>query len=199
MGIGKPCIEEIIIVEGKYDKAALSQVVNATVVTTDGFAVFKNKGLRNLLHRLAHERGVIILTDSDDAGMVIRNYLTGALPRETVRHAYIPELQGREARKKSSSRAGLIGVEGMHPEILLNALRSSGAIESGENTVRESISKADLYGWGLSGGVNSAKKRKMLQKKLDLPSNLSAKMLCQVLTILYGKAEIQEILEINEA
>ena len=175
-------IREVVIVEGKYDKNALSQAVDATILTTGGFSLFKDKDLRALLVRLAKERGVIVLTDPDGAGLVIRKHLRGFLPPETVKHAYIPPRQGKEPRKKQAGKEGLLGVEGMSPEILREILAKAGATEyDGE---RKAVTKKELYEWGLSGGPNSAKLRKELQKKLDLPQNLSAKALCEVLTML---------------
>jgi ribonuclease M5 len=179
-------VKEVIIVEGKYDKNMLAQVVDATIVTTGGFSLFKDKALRLLLLRLAKERGVIVLTDADGAGLVIRNRLRGFLPADMVKHAYIPRREGKEGRKKTAGKEGLLGVEGMTPEILKAALQKAGATE-GEGGTRI-VTKRDLYDWGLSGGPNSAKLRKELQEKLDLPLNLSARALCEVLTMLglYG-------------
>jgi ribonuclease M5 len=175
-------IREVVIVEGKYDKNALSQVVDATILTTGGFSLFKDKDLRSLLLRLAKERGVIVLTDADGAGLVIRNRLRGFLPPELVKHAYIPPLEGKEPRKKQAGKAGLLGGEGMSPDVLREILIKAGATEhEGE---RKAVTKHDLYEWGLSGNPNSAKLRKDLQKMLDLPQNLSAKALCEVLTML---------------
>jgi len=175
-------VKEIIIVEGKYDKNVLSQIVDATIITTGGFSLFKDKDLQQLLLRLAKERGVIVLTDADGAGLVIRNRLRGFLPPETVKHAYIPEVEGKEKRKKHAGKAGLLGVEGISPEMLRQALINAGATESHEPI--RLVTKKDLYDWGLSGAPNSAKLREELQEKLNLPKNLSAKALCEVLTML---------------
>lgn len=175
-------IKEVLVVEGKYDKNALSQVVDATIVTTGGFALFKDKELRSLLIRLAKERGVIVLTDSDGAGLVIRNHINGLLPPETVKHAYIPPRQGKEPRKRKPGAEGLLGVEGVSPEDLRQALIRAGATEH-EGDMK-TVTKRDLFEWGLSGGPNSAKLRKQLQQTLGLPKNLSAKALCEVLTLL---------------
>lgn len=194
MDAGKPYIKEVLVVEGKYDKIALSAVVDATILTTDGFRLFRNKQLRRLLIRLAEERGVIVLTDADGAGLLIRNHLNGILPSGTVRHAYIPEREGKERRKAVPSKEKLLGVEGMDRETLLSALRTAGASEGECSVPRRAVTKADLFGWGLSGGVNSALLRKALQKKLQLPQNLSSKALCEVLTVLYSKEEVEELL-----
>jgi ribonuclease M5 len=183
---GRIKIKEVIIVEGKYDKNTLSQVADATIITTGGFSLFKDKDLRSLLLRLAKERGVIVLTDADGAGLVIRNRLRGFLPPEMVKHAYIPALEGKEARKKQAGKAGLLGVEGISPEMLRQALINVGATESHapDCQVHRAVTKKDLYGWGLSGAPNSAKLRRELQEKLNLPKNLSSKALCEVLTML---------------
>ncbi|MDR0326385.1 MAG: DUF4093 domain-containing protein [Oscillospiraceae bacterium] len=175
-------IKEVIIVEGKYDKNTLAQVIDATIITTGGFSLFKDKDLRALLLRLAKERGVIVLTDADGAGLVIRKHLRGLLPPEMVKHAYIPERFGKEPRKKQAGKTGLLGVEGMSPEVLRDIILKAGA--TGHEGERRAVTKKDLYEWGLSGGPNSAKVRKELQAKLDLPQNLSSKALCEVLTML---------------
>jgi ribonuclease M5 len=175
-------VREVIIVEGKYDKNILSQIVDTTIITTGGFSLFKDKGLHGLLLRLAKERGVIILTDADGAGLVIRNRLRGFLPHGTVKHAYIPEVEGKEKRKKHAGKAGLLGVEGISPDMLRQAIINAGATESHNPT--KVVTKKDLYDWGLSGAPNSAKLRIELQEKLNLPKNLSAKALCEVLTVL---------------
>jgi ribonuclease M5 len=181
-GEGRLKVREVVIVEGKYDKNTLSQVVDATIITTGGFRLFKNRDLRSLLLRLAKERGVIVLTDADGAGLVIRNRLRGFLPPEMVKHAYIPALEGKEARKKQAGKAGLLGVEGISPELLRQSLINAGATEN-HGPIR-AVTKKDLYDWGLSGAPDSAKLRQELQEKLNLPKNLSSKALCEVLTML---------------
>jgi ribonuclease M5 len=180
-------IKEVVIVEGKYDKNALAQVVDATIVTTGGFSLFKDKDLRSLLLRLAKERGVIVLTDADGAGLVIRSRLRGFLPPELVKHAYIPALEGVEKRKKQGGKEGLLGVEGMTPGVLRDALLNAGATKG--DGLHRTVTKRDLYEWGLSGRPGSAKARQRVQEKLSLPKNLSAKALCEVLTMLglYGE------------
>lgn len=192
-GLVEMVIKEILVVEGKYDKIALSNMVDATILTTEGFGLFKNPRLRRLLARLARERGVIVLTDADGAGLVIRNYLNSFLPPGTVRHAYIPQREGKERRKAAPSKEKLLGVEGMDRETLLAALQKAGAAEQKNAPPRRPLTKADLYMWGLSGGVNSAIRRKALLEKLDLPRNLSSKALCEVLTMLYDKAQAEEL------
>ncbi|MDR2671551.1 MAG: DUF4093 domain-containing protein [Oscillospiraceae bacterium] len=179
------CIREVIVVEGKYDKNVLRQVVDATVLTTDGFSIFKDHEKKKLLLRLAEERGLIILTDGDGAGFVIRNHLKGLLPKDRVKHAYIPDVRGRERRKKTGSRAGLLGVEGMRPEVLLDALRRAGAtMETGRRSSRGDLTKADLMEDGLSGRPDSAIRRAALLDALDMPARMTANALLEVLNLL---------------
>ncbi|MDR1157543.1 MAG: DUF4093 domain-containing protein [Oscillospiraceae bacterium] len=178
-------IREVIVVEGKYDKNVLRQVVDATVLTTDGFSIFKDHEKKKLLMRLAEERGLIILTDGDGAGFVIRNHLKGLLPKGRVKHAYIPDVRGRERRKKTGGRAGLLGVEGMRPEVLLDALRRAGAtVETGSQAPRGDLIKADLMEDGLSGRPDSAARRAALLSALGLPAQMTANALLEVLNLL---------------
>lgn len=181
-------IREVIVVEGRYDRNALSQVVDAVILETSGFGIFNDREKLALLRRIADERGLIVLTDSDGAGFVIRRYLKGALDPAKVKHAYIPDISGKEKRKSSPSKEGKLGVEGMRPEVLLDALRRAGATFCDEAAPqKEPITKADLYAAGLSGGANSAGKRKALLKKLDLPEKLTANALLDVLNVLWGR------------
>lgn len=188
-------VEEIIIVEGKYDKIALDRVVDGTVITTRGFGIFKDKELRALVRKLAAERGVVILTDSDGAGMVIRNHLRSILSGFGVKHAYIKPTHGKERRKQGKSAEGLLGVEGIEAAELREALEKAG-VSTGivEDKPSGTITKAVLYSWGLSGGVESAIKREKLALKLGLPKNLSAKALCEVLSILYSIEQLEDII-----
>lgn len=190
----KPHIEEIIVVEGRYDKNALLQVVDATVVETGGFAVFNDKEKLAFLRRLAQKRGLILLTDPDGAGFVIRNYLKGALPPERVKQAYVPDVFGKERRKRKPGKEGKLGVEGMKPEVLLEALRRSGATVSGEAPApdRPPITKADLLEKGLVG-ANSAQKRQELLKKLELPSHLTPNALLEALNLLMTREEFYDL------
>lgn len=181
-------VREVIVVEGRYDRNTLSQVVDAVILETSGFGIFNDREKLSLLRRIADERGLIILTDSDGAGFVIRRYLKGALDPAKVKHAYIPDVTGKEKRKSSPSKEGKLGVEGMRPEVLLDALRRAGATFCDEAAPqKEPITKADLYAAGLSGGANSAEKRKALLKKLDLPEKLSSNALLDVLNVLWGR------------
>lgn len=193
----KPRIKEAIVVEGRYDKNTLSQVVDATILETSGFGVFKDEEALSLLRRLAKERGLVILTDPDGAGFVIRNYLKGAIDPTQVKHAYIPDCPGKEKRKRAPGKEGKLGVEGMPPEVLLEALRRSGAtFEDADGTVPPKgrpITKADLYATGLSGTPDAAERRKALLKRLELPERLSPNALLQVLNALYSYEDLTRL------
>ena len=183
-------VSEVIVVEGRYDKNTLSQLVDATIIETSGFGVFNDKEKQKLLRMLAEKRGLIVFTDSDGAGFVIRNFIKGCVPAEQLKHAYIPDIPGRERRKSKASKEGKLGVEGMTPEIILNALRRAGATIDGESeNVEAKITKADMYAMGFSGRENSAEKRAELIKKLDLPEKMSADALLQVLNVLMTREE----------
>ena len=184
-------IKEVIVVEGRYDKNTLSQVVDATVVTLGGFAVFNDREKLAFLRRLALERGLIVLTDSDGAGFVIRNYLKGALPRDLVKQAYIPDIHGKERRKRAPGKEGKLGGEGMRPQVLLESLRRAGATfldEEDQSTApKEPITKADLFALGLTGGTGSAARRQALLRQLDLPEHLTPNALLEALNLLYTR------------
>ena len=188
-------VKEVIVVEGRYDKNTLSQIFDAVIVETSGFGVFNDREKLALLRRLAEARGLVVLTDSDGAGFVIRNFLKGAIDPALVKQAYIPDIAGRERRKRAPSKEGKLGVEGMKPEVLIEALRRAGATLGGEEPARRAggITKATLYELGLSGGPGSAEKRRALLKELDLPEKLSANALLDVLNALYTEAELREI------
>ena len=190
-------IREVIVVEGRYDKNTLRQTVDAAVFPVDGFAVFNDREKLALLRRLARERGLILLTDSDGAGFVIRNYLKGALPKEQVKHAYIPDQYGKERRKRRPGKEGKLGVEGMRPEILLAALERAGATFEGEDAPAAGggLTKADLFELGLSGGPDSAEKRRALLARLELPEHLSASAMLETLNLLYGREELLTLLQ----
>ena len=184
-------IREVIVVEGRYDKNTISQVVDAAVVTLGGFAVFNDREKLSFLRRLAEERGLIVLTDSDGAGFVIRNYLKGALPRDRVKQAYIPDIPGKERRKRSPGKEGKLGVEGMKSAVLLEALRRAGATFEDEAPAverGEPITKADLYALGLTGGTGSAERRQVLLRRLDLPGHLTPNAMLEALNLLYDRA-----------
>ena len=191
-------IKEVIVVEGRYDKNTLAQVVDATVVTLGGFAVFNDKEKVAFLRRLAAERGLIVLTDSDGAGFVIRNYLKGALPKDQVKQAYIPDRPGKEKRKKHPGKEGKLGVEGMSPAVLEQALRQAGAtILDGRDEAPKAppLTKADLFAWGLSGGPGSKEKRQALLQALDLPAHLSPNAMLPVLSALYDRQALLETIK----
>ncbi len=191
-------IREAIVVEGRYDKNALAQVVDAVIVPTNGFGIFNQKDTLALIRRLAEQRGVILLTDPDGAGLVIRSYLKGALPPERVKQAYVPELPGKERRKRAPGKEGKLGVEGMSPAVLEQALRRAGATIVGEDAAPSSgppLTKADLCAAGLSGGPDSSRRRRELLARLALPGNLSANALLEVLNALYDAPQRQALLE----
>lgn len=189
-------IQEVVVVEGKYDLNSLKQVIDGVVITTDGFGVFKNQEKLELIRKMAESRGVIVLTDSDGAGFLIRNHLKGALPKDKVKHAYIPDVYGKERRKRTASKEGKLGVEGMRPEVIRQALISAGATIDGDCAVRQGeITKADLFSAGLSGGPNSAERRKVLIKHLGLPERLTANALLDVLNALMDRATFVTLCE----
>ena len=185
-------LRQAIVVEGKYDQNTLRQIVDTAIFTTNGFADMKDPALLRLLLPPAQTTGLVILTDSDGAGFLIRNTLKSALPETGVLHAYIPDLPGKEKRKAAPGKEGLLGVEGMTPEILLKALRNAGAEFADGSTpppAREPITKQDLFALGLSGGPESAKKRAALLKALSLPAHMSANALLQALNVLFSREE----------
>ena len=185
-------LRQAIVVEGKYDQNTLRQIVDTAIFTTNGFADMKDPALLRLLQQAAQTTGLVILTDSDGAGFLIRNTLKSALPETGVLHAYIPDLPGKEKRKAAPGKEGLLGVEGMTPEILLKALRNAGAEFADGSTpppAREPITKQDLFALGLSGGPESAKKRAALLKAFSLPAHMSANALLQALNVLFSREE----------
>ena len=189
-------IKEVIVVEGRYDKNTLSQVVDTVILETNGFGIFKDKEKAALLRRLAAQRGIIVLTDSDGAGFVIRNHLKGILPPQQVKHAYIPDIAGKERRKRQPGKEGKLGVEGMRPAVLEEALRRAGATfleEASRPSSRGGITKADLFALGLTGRPDSAARRQQLQQKLELPAHLTPNGLLEVLNLLYTRAELEEL------
>lgn len=188
-------IKEAIVVEGRYDKNTLSQLVDAPILETSGFGIMKDKQQLKLLRRVAQNRGLIVFTDSDGAGFVIRNFLKGAIEPKYLRHAYIPDIAGKEKRKSAPGKEGKLGVEGMTPQVILDALRKAGATVLGEETQRTAgnITKQDMTELGLSGGRDSSLLRKKLLKTLDLPEHMSANALLQALNLLYTLDELRQI------
>ena len=190
----KPRIREVIIVEGRYDKNALSQVVDAVILTTEGFGVFHDKEKLAYFRRLAERRGVILLTDPDGAGFVIRNHLKGALPPEQVKQAYVPDVMGKERRKRKGGKEGKLGVEGMSPDVLLAALRNCGATFEGEEPVKQSagITRADLMDKGLIGPGSAARRARLIQA-LQLPEHLTTAGLLDALNLLLSREEFDAL------
>lgn len=190
----KPRVREVIVVEGRYDKNALSQVVDAAIVEVGGFAVFNDREKTAYLRALAEKRGLILLTDPDGAGFVIRGHLKGVLPPDRLKQAYIPDIPGKERRKKRPGKEGKLGVEGMPPDVLLAALRRAGATFEGEGEAPAPahITKADLLDKGLIG-PNSAARRAALQQRLDLPAHLTANGLLEALTLLLTREEFDAL------
>lgn len=187
-------LREAIVVEGRYDKNALAQVVDAPIFETGGFGIFKNKAQLELLRQVAAKRGLIVLTDSDGAGFVIRNHLKSVIPANQLKHAYIPDIAGKERRKAVPGKEGKLGVEGMRPQILVEALRKAGATIEGETTRKTvGITKQDLMELGLSGGQDSSEKRKKLLKKLNLPEHMSANAMLQALDLLYDVEKLKAL------
>ena len=186
-------IREAIVVEGRYDKNTLSQVVDTLILETAGFGLFKDPEKLALLRRAAERRGLIVLTDPDGAGFLIRNYLKGSIPPDRVKHAYVPDVPGKERRKRAPGKEGKLGVEGMKPAVLLEALRRCGATfeeEDGPAERRgEPITKADLFALGLTGGTDSAARRQALLKALDLPEHLTPNAMLEALNLLYSREE----------
>ena len=187
----KPKIQEVIAVEGRYDKNTLLQVVDASVLELGGFGIFNDRERTALLRRLAETRGIILFTDPDGAGFVIRNRLKGAIPTGRVLHAYVPDVYGKERRKRRAGKEGKLGVEGMPPEVLLEALRRAGAQAEDSPEPPDPITKTDLYLAGLSGGADSAARRRALQQELGLPEHLGSTGLLQALNLLMTREEFQ--------
>ena len=189
-------IKEAILVEGRYDKNTLSQIVDAPILETNGFGIFKDKKQMALIRQVAEKRGLIVFTDADGAGFVIRNHVKSAIPGKFLKHAYTPDVFGKERRKDKAGKEGKLGVEGMKPEIILEALRKAGATIEGEGTpMGSAITKQDFMELGLSGGADASAKRLALLKKLNLPEHMSANALLQALNLLYSLEELKEILE----
>ena len=184
----------VILVEGKYDKIKLSQIFDATILTTDGFGIFKQKDKLALLRRLAETRGLLIFTDPDGAGFVIRNYLKGAVPKEKLFHAYIPDLYGKEKRKAKGSKEGKLGVEGVPDDVIIRAVEASGALQ-GSVPAKSGITKVDLYEQGLSGSAGSTQRRLRLLKELQLPQQLSPNALLDVLNCITDLESLTAMVE----
>ncbi len=190
-------IKEAIVVEGRYDKNVLSQVVDAPIFQTDGFGIFKDKDKMELLRHVAEKRGLIVFTDADGAGFVIRNHIKSAIPPTHLKHAYTPDIFGKERRKSAPGKEGKLGVEGMRPDVILEALKRAGASFEDSTIEKESqITKTDMFFLGLSGGPDSKTKRTALIKMLNLPAHMSANALLEALNLLYSKDELYRLVDL---
>lgn len=192
-------IKEAILVEGRYDVNTVRQLVDTVVLETGGFRIFNDKEQLALLRRIAETRGLIVLTDSDGAGFVIRNYIKGALPAGRVKQAYVPDISGKERRKRHGSKEGKLGVEGMKPETILEALRRAGATFLDQPTKSGAddawLTKADLYALGLSGKPDSANRRRQLLQEMQLPEHMSANALLELINALTTKKELEKLIQ----
>ncbi len=189
-------IKEAIVVEGRYDKKTLSQIVDAPIFETSGFGIFKDREQLALLRRVAEVRGLIVFTDADGAGFVIRNHIKSAIPAQFLKHAYTPDIFGKERRKAHAGKEGKLGVEGMAPEVILDALRRAGATVEGETSApaEHQITKADLMELGMYG-PGSNEKRIRLIRMLGFPEKMSINAFLQAVNLLYSLDELREILE----
>ncbi len=189
-------IKEAVIVEGKYDKIKLSSIIDAPIVTTDGFRIFRDKEKQKFIRNLAEKRGILILTDSDSAGLMIRSFLGGSINKEYIKHVYIPELFGKEKRKTEKSAEGLLGVEGVPDDVIINALRRAGVMPDSEGSnSAERITKYDLYEDGFFGRENCTEKRKLLLSNASLPSALSTNALVEMLNVFMTREEYKKIVK----
>lgn len=189
-------IKEAVVVEGRYDKIKLSSIVDAPIIETNGFRVFSDKEKLNLIRKISETRGILVLTDSDGAGLVIRNFINGAVDKSKIKHCYIPRIEGKEKRKPQRSKEGYLGVEGVSDEVIVNAIIKSGATVIGEenNSPKSEITKADLFVLGLTGTQNSEKNRKKLLNYLNLPDYLSVNAFLTAINCLYSLEELKKIL-----
>ena len=188
-------LRQAVIVEGRYDKIKLKNLIDAPIIETNGFRVFNDKERQSLIRRIADKRGILVMTDSDGAGLVIRNFLNGVIDKSKIKHCYIPQLEGKEKRKERMSKEGFLGVEGVPDEVIIEAVRKSGAEIIGEQAEKSAeITKADLYSLGLTGSDNSAKKRKRLLQELGMPDYLSSNAMLTALNCLYSYEELYNII-----
>lgn len=188
-------LKQAVIVEGRYDKIKLKNIIDAPIIETNGFRIFNDKQRQSLIRQIADKRGILIMTDSDGAGFVIRNFLKGTVDKSKIKNCYIPQLSGKEKRKEHKSAEGFLGVEGVPDEVIIEAVRKSGAEIVGEEAQeRKEITKADLYSLGLTGTENSAQKRKQLLDKLNLPGYLSTNAMLTALNCLYSLEELKNII-----
>ena len=189
-------IKEAVIVEGRYDKIKLTSLIDAPIIETNGFRVFSDKEKQNLIRQIADARGILVLTDSDSAGFVIRNFLKGVVDKSKIKHCYIPQIAGKEKRKAQKGKEGLLGVEGVSDEVIINAVRKSGATIIGEKNITDSeINKSDLFYLGLTGAENADKNRKKLLKYLNLPTYMTTNAMLTALNCLYSFEELKGLIE----
>ena len=188
-------LKEAVIVEGRYDKIKLKNLIDAPIIETNGFRIFNDRERRDMIRQIADKRGILIMTDSDGAGLVIRNFLNGAVDKSKIKHCYIPQLEGKEKRKEQKSKEGFLGVEGVPDDVIIEAIRKSGATVIGEEAAQTNeITKADLFTLGLTGTANSAQKRKKLLKTLNMPDYLSTNAMLTALNCLYSLEELKSLL-----
>ncbi len=190
-------LKEAVVVEGKYDKIKLKNFIDAEIFTTDGFAIFKNRQKTEMLKKIAEQRGLIILTDSDSAGFVIRGHLTSVINPQYITNVFVPEIKGKEKRKTQSSAQGLLGVEGLSEQVITGALKKAGVtVDKTQPTEpKEKITHADLFKLGLSGGADSKQKRKDLCERLQLPFGMSTNQLLTAVNALYSREEFYKLFE----
>lgn len=187
--------DKIIIVEGKYDKIKLSSIIDAVIIATDGFGIFKDKEKQKFLRKLSEKKEIVILTDSDSAGFVIRNFLSGILPKSKIINAYIPDIFGKEKRKTEASKEGKLGVEGVSAEIIKDALQKAGVLVSEENENKKLVTKQDFYLDGLTGGVDSKEKRLRLLKHLDLPQKMTTNSMIEIINTFMSYDDYKKAVE----
>ena len=192
-------IDKVIIVEGRYDKIKLSSMIDGIIIETEGFGIFKDKDKQKLIRKLAETKGIAILTDSDSAGFVIRNFITSIVPKEYITNVYIPDIYGKEKRKDSPSKEGKLGVEGISAEILKEAFKKAGiGVSQSETNERKKITLNDFFDDGLTGDTQSKRKRTDLLKKLDLPERMSTKAMLDILNTFITYAEYKKLVESEE-
>ena len=188
-------IEQAVIVEGKYDKIKLSSILDAVIITTNGFSVMKNKEKLEIISFYAQNKGIIILTDSDSAGFKIRNYLKGAIKNGKIINVYVPDIFGKEKRKAAPSKEGKLGVEGIDKEIILDAFKKAGVISYDKDADNDPITRIDLYECGLSGGENSSEKRKVLLQQLGMPQLLTTTGMLEILNTMMSRSEFYDFID----
>ena len=192
-------IDKVIIVEGRYDKFKLSSMIDGIIIETEGFGIFKDRDKQKLIRKLAETKGIAILTDSDSAGFVIRNFITSIVPKEYITNVYIPDIYGKEKRKDSPSKEGKLGVEGVSAEILKEAFKKAGiGVSQSETNERKKITLNDFFDDGLTGDTQSKRKRTDLLKKLDLPERMSTKAMLDILNTFITYDEYKKLVESEE-